>query len=72
MRLVDKYRPKTLDDIWGQSWTVHQLKLWAEAPASAAFVFSGGTGTGKTSAAIALAALLCLGLAAWRLPAHTG
>jgi replication-associated recombination protein RarA len=37
---------------------VHQLGLWLERPRSCAFIFAGGTGTGKTSTAIALAAEL--------------
>lgn len=54
--LVEKYRPRTLADVHGQPWAVHQLRLWLESPHPAAFLFSGGTGTGKTSAALALAA----------------
>jgi replication-associated recombination protein RarA len=53
--LVDAYRPGSLDTVYGQSWIVHQLKLWLETPHAGAFVFAGGTGTGKTSTAIALA-----------------
>jgi hypothetical protein len=54
-RLVEKYKPKTLADLWGQSWVADQLRAWLESPVPTAFLFAGGTGTGKTSAALALA-----------------
>ena len=53
--LVEKYRPHTLADVAGQSWIVCQLRGWLEAPHAGAFLFSGATGTGKTSTAVALA-----------------
>lgn len=53
--LTEKYRPRCLDDIVGQGFAVHRLQSFLEFPHSAAFVFSGATGTGKTSAAMALA-----------------
>lgn len=56
--LADKYRPECLNDIVGQSETVDNLRRFVESPYSSAFIFSGGTGTGKTSAALALAAEL--------------
>jgi hypothetical protein len=55
MNLTDKYRPACLADLHGQSWIVHQLEIFLEQPYSAAFLFHGATGTGKTSAALALA-----------------
>lgn len=55
MNLVDKYRPRTLSEVVGQPWTVHQLQTFVESPYSVAFLFEGATGTGKTSAALALA-----------------
>lgn len=55
MKLCDRLRPQCLDDIAGQSWIVEQLRLWLEQPFECAFLFSGGTGVGKTSMAIALA-----------------
>jgi hypothetical protein len=56
MNLTDKYRPRTLADIIGQPWTVHQLTEFVKQPVATAFLFEGDTGTGKTSAALALAA----------------
>jgi hypothetical protein len=53
--LSEKYRPETLADIRGQASAVSQLRSFLAAPSSAAFVFEGGTGTGKTSAALAFA-----------------
>src|SRR5262245_49789745 len=53
--LVEKYRPRTLADIVGQPDIVEQLTLFAREPYPAAFMFSGETGTGKSSAAFALA-----------------
>ena len=55
MNLTDKYRPRTLADIVGQPWTVHQLQEFVVSPVPTAFLFEGETGTGKTSAALALA-----------------
>lgn len=53
--LLEKYKPWTLSDIIGQSWIVHQLQLFAEAPYPVAFLFEGGTGVGKTCTALCLA-----------------
>jgi hypothetical protein len=55
MNLADKYRPRTLSELVGQPWAVHQLQTFVESPYSVAFLFEGATGTGKTSAALALA-----------------
>lgn len=57
---TEKYRPKTLDAIAGNDRAVTQLKKWAESwkrgnPNKKAVVLSGKAGTGKTSAALALA-----------------
>jgi replication-associated recombination protein RarA len=52
--LVEKYRPRTLKGVWGQPRAVTLLKRFARAPHPAAFLFEGETGTGKTSAALAL------------------
>lgn len=56
--LAERYRPTTLDTIWGQDAVVKVLRKFASAPYPAAFAFEGETGTGKTSAALALAAAL--------------
>lgn len=57
--LPKKYRPKTLADVKGQREAVEMLAAFVEAVRdsrdSAAFVFHGPTGVGKTSAAWALA-----------------
>ncbi len=54
--LTEKYRPRTLGDIAGQPAAVSLLRAFAADPYSAAFILAGETGTGKTSAAWALAA----------------
>jgi len=56
--LVDKYRPQTLAGIWGQDRVVTVLRKFAASPTSTPFLFEGESGTGKTSAALALAAEL--------------
>ncbi|MFA6134578.1 MAG: AAA family ATPase [Phycisphaerae bacterium] len=61
--LTEKYRPRTLDALWGQVGVVRALRAFLAAPFPTAFVFEGETGTGKTSAAIALAAELGCDLA---------
>ncbi len=53
--LAEKYRPRTLAGLWGQPRVVAALRRFAKAPCSTAFLFEGETGTGKTSAALALA-----------------
>ena len=55
LSLTEKYRPRTLAGLWGQPKVVAILKRFAESPCSTAFLFEGETGTGKTSAALALA-----------------
>lgn len=54
--LTERHRPRTLDAVVGQGPTVWALKSFVEVPYSGAFLFCGPTGTGKTSAASALAA----------------
>src|SRR4051812_42246080 len=56
--LADKYRPANLDQLIGQPWIVDQLRRFIAEPHSVAFLFEGDSGTGKTSAALALAAEL--------------
>lgn len=53
--LVDKYRPRTLADVRGQEQVVTPLRAFLKNPVPGAMIFEGGTGTGKTSAAIAFA-----------------
>ncbi|NPA86565.1 MAG: replication factor C small subunit [Candidatus Diapherotrites archaeon] len=52
---VEKYRPKTLDEIIGQEEVVKRLKAYAEKKEMPNLLFAGPPGTGKTTAAIALA-----------------
>lgn len=54
--LVEHYRPRRLADLLGQSEAVDTLRAYVDRPYPCAFLFSGPTGTGKTSAARALAA----------------
>jgi replication-associated recombination protein RarA len=56
--LTEKYRPTSLGAIWGQDTVVKVLRKFAANPHPAAFIFDGETGTGKTSAALALAGAL--------------
>jgi replication-associated recombination protein RarA len=56
--LTERYRPTSLDTIWGQDAVVKVLRKFAANPYPAAFIFEGQTGTGKTSAALALAAAI--------------
>ena len=53
--LVQRYRPRLLDDLYGQDGVVAHLKAFVAQPYSTAWLFEGETGTGKTSAAVALA-----------------
>lgn len=54
--LTEKWRPRRLADVVGQDEAVAQLSAFAADPYPAAFILAGDTGTGKSSAAIALAA----------------
>lgn len=53
--LVERHRPETMGEIVGQGETVFRLEQFLEAPYSTAFLFEGPSGTGKTTAALALA-----------------
>ncbi|MCE6061366.1 replication-associated recombination protein A [Mycoplasmopsis agalactiae] len=53
--LANELRPKTLDDIIGQKSVVELLKRVARDRIYSSFIFFGESGTGKTSAAVALA-----------------
>ncbi len=52
---TEKYRPKTLDEMVGQEEVVRRLKAYAEKKEMPNLLFAGPPGTGKTTAAIALA-----------------
>lgn len=51
----DRYRPARLDQVFGQAEAVRRLRGFLRQPYPVCFLFSGPTGTGKTSAGIALA-----------------
>ena len=52
MQLYEKHRPKTLDDILGQSKAIEQVKrLLCRGTGGRAFWISGASGTGKTTIA---------------------
>ncbi|MFN3384539.1 MAG: replication factor C small subunit [Archaeoglobaceae archaeon] len=51
---VEKYRPRTLDEIVGQEEIVRRLKGYVEKKNIPHLLFSGPPGTGKTATAIAL------------------
>jgi len=56
--LTEQYRPRRLADVVGQADVVAALAAFLADPYPAAFVLSGDTGVGKSSAAIALASEL--------------
>lgn len=51
---VEKYRPKTLDDIKSQGATINSLKKFLKTRALPHMIFTGPAGTGKTSTALAM------------------
>ncbi len=51
---VEKYRPRTLDDISSQPFVVRTLKKFVNKQSMPHLIFTGPAGTGKTSAAWAL------------------
>ncbi len=52
---VEKYRPKTLDEIVGQDEVIRRLKSYVKQKNIPHLLFAGPPGTGKTATAIALA-----------------
>ena len=52
---TEKYRPKTLDEVVGQSSVTDRLKGYVEAKNMPHLMFAGTPGTGKTTCALALA-----------------
>ncbi|HIP63421.1 MAG TPA: replication factor C small subunit [Archaeoglobus profundus] len=52
---VEKYRPKTLDEVVGQDEVIKRLKSYVERRNIPHLLFAGPPGTGKTATAIALA-----------------
>jgi replication factor C small subunit len=51
---VEKYRPRTLDDVVGQTEIVKRLKVFVNDKAMPHMLFAGPAGTGKTTCAMAL------------------
>ena len=57
---TEKYRPNSLQEVLGNGKAISELREWAEAweqdrPVTRAAILYGPAGTGKTSAALALA-----------------
>ncbi|MDD3406788.1 MAG: replication factor C small subunit [Methanomicrobium sp.] len=52
---IEKYRPRTLDDIVGQEGIVERLKNYVAAKSLPHLLFTGTAGIGKTTSAVALA-----------------
>ena len=52
---VEKYRPKSLEEVAGQEEIVERLKAYAKTGNLPHLLFAGPAGTGKTTSAIALA-----------------
>ncbi len=55
---VEKYRPKTLDDVVGHKLIIERLKKYSEDKNLPNMIFAGSAGTGKTTSAIAIARAL--------------
>ncbi len=51
---IEKYRPKTLDDVVGQDHIVERLKTYVKTRNVPHLLFAGPAGTGKTTSALAL------------------
>lgn len=55
---VEKYRPKTLDEVYGNKSVLDRLKKYTYDRNLPNMIFAGSAGTGKTTSAIAIARLL--------------
>jgi len=51
---IEKYRPKTLNDVVGQDQIIERLSAYARTKNVPHLIFAGPAGTGKTTSAIAL------------------
>lgn len=52
---IEKYRPKTINDIVGQDNIIERLKAYVKTKNVPHLIFAGPAGTGKTTSALALA-----------------
>ncbi|MCD6571678.1 MAG: replication factor C small subunit [Thermoplasmata archaeon] len=52
---IEKYRPKTLDEVVGQKEIVERLKAYVNTKNIPHLIFAGPAGTGKTTCALAIA-----------------
>ncbi|HJJ33767.1 MAG TPA: replication factor C small subunit [Methanocorpusculum sp.] len=52
---IEKYRPKTLDEVAGQKEIVARLRMYAASKSLPHLLFTGSAGIGKTTCAVALA-----------------
>ena len=55
---TEKYRPKSLSDVIGQSLIVERLTSFVERGNFPNMIFAGAPGIGKTACAVALATIL--------------
>jgi replication factor C small subunit len=69
---VEKYRPKSLDDVIGQDLVVKRLKQYKSINELPHCLFVGSPGTGKTATAHALANDLGVGIVEWNASDNRG